>query len=206
MRSVMVVGMILIVSGTIAQNATDWVSPLPKKIAFGETAIVPVAELGVTLGDGAGDVVATAREQIVTMLEEKTGVRPEGSGFEILLGVCDERGTIGDLSVPGASELARLKNSDQAYVIRPMGNDRLVVAGLTEQAVFHGAITVKWLLAAGIEGDTVTIPLARVTDWPDISERGEWGGSANGDIQRFADERVMSDGRQPAIRCRVGEI
>ncbi len=190
MRSVMVVGMILIVSGTIAQNATDWVSPLPKKIAFGETAIVPVAELGVTLGDGAGDVVATAREQIVTMLEEKTGVRPEGSGFEILLGVCDERGTIGDLSVPGASELARLKNSDQAYVIRPMGNDRLVVAGLTEQAVFHGAITVKWLLAAGIEGDTVTIPLARVTDWPDISERGEWGGSANGDIQRFADEKM----------------
>ena len=190
MRSALVVGMLLAAISAMAQDAALWVSPLPKRIAIAETVTVPVEQIAVRLHDGATDVEANAREQIIAALEERTGVRPDGDGFEILLGVCNARGRIGALRVPGASGLARLQNADQAYAIRPIGDSRLVVTGLTEQGVFHGAITLKWLLLAGIGGGAVKIPLARVTDWPDLSERGEWGGSANSDIERFADEKM----------------
>ena len=167
-----------------------WVIPLPKQIAIAEKVVLEAEEVAVTVREGGSDVEENAAALIRALWEEKTGARPEGAGFEILLGVCDDAGRLGQESVPGASELKGLKNPDQAYVIRPLGEQRLVVAGLTERAVLHGASTLRWLLEPAFEDGKVEVPLATVTDWPDLSERGEWGGSANSSIPRFVDEKM----------------
>ena len=40
------------------------------------------------------------------------------------------------------------------------------------------------------DGESVTIPLATVTDWPDIAQRGQWGNSAKRDIEWLASMKM----------------
>ena len=60
-------------------------------------------------------------------------------------------------------------------MIRPVDGNRLVLAALDERGVFYAALTLRQLLESRFAGETVTLPLAVVTDWPDLAERGEWG-------------------------------
>ena len=48
------------------------------------------------------------------------------------------------------------------------------MAALDERGLYYGAQTLRQLLEAKFTADAVTIPLATVTDWPDMEERGSW--------------------------------
>jgi hypothetical protein len=65
-----------------------------------------------------------------------------------------------------------------------------VLAALDERGVFYAAQTLRQLLESKFANGRVTLPLASVTDWPDLAERGEWGGSANNDIVWMARHRM----------------
>lgn len=179
------------VSGERAAQWVRWTLPLPKEISIREQVTLAPAEVGLRLPSGAGSALQTAGEQLTALFVERTGVEPRGNGFRIALGVCDETGAVGSRpQVIDPKRLRRLKNSDQAYAIVPYRGDELVLTGLTEVGVYYAAQTLRQLLEATLTADSVTIPLAEVLDWPDLEERGEWGGSAVRDIEWMAAHKL----------------
>jgi len=147
------------------------VVPLPKKAAIPAKLMLPVESVRVRVQEPGGDVVQAAATRLREALRLKNG---GGGGFEILLGVCDRQGRIGGIAVPGADALSALPNREQAYVIAPLGDNRLALAGLDPRGVNYAACTLAQLLSPKLSDDRIEMPLARVTDWPDLAERGIW--------------------------------
>ena len=113
-----------------------------------------------------------------------------GGSFPIRLGICNEEGKLGDRLIPGADALARQKNADQAYLIVPLEPCGLAVTGLSERGVYYGAKTLAQLLEGAGDADTAVLPWLAVLDWPDLAERGEWGGRDALDIPYLADRKM----------------
>ncbi len=75
-----------------------------------------------------------------------------------------------------ASALESVPNRDQAYSISPESqNAGLRIVAREPAGLFYGAKTLTQLISARSTEAELCIPLLRVTDWPDISERGFWG-------------------------------
>jgi len=180
-------------AGLSAGQTRPWLRqliPLPKEIVIGKTVVVPVAEVGVRVIGEASDLEAAAAKQITDLLGQQPGEPPATPELEIVLGRCTESGKLGDLRVPGAERLRALPNSDQSYAIAPVGGHGLVLTGLTWKGVYYAAVTLCQLLEKGRQDDKLTIPLVRVVDWPDLAERGEWGGSASRDVEWMSAQKM----------------
>ncbi len=148
-----------------------WTVPLPKQASVPAKRVLPLEAITIRLCEGAGDVERYAAQQLRVLLRQKGA----GHGsFEILLGVCDQQGRLGGQDVPGAAELAKLPNREQSYVIAPLGENRMALVGLDPRGVSCAARTLGQLLQPKIADGKVELPLARVTDWPDLAERGIW--------------------------------
>lgn len=164
-----------------------WLLPLPKKISIEQKVTLSADKVTLTLAEDAGEVVETAAEELRPLIK---GEEAANSQFEILMGVCDSGGRLNGVTVPDAERLGELPNSQQAYVIRPLGDARLVLTALNERGVYYAAQTLRQLLQGGVQDDQLTVPLAIVTDWPDLAQRGQWGGSANRDIVWLARHKM----------------
>jgi len=180
------------VSGEEQARWLRWVIPQPQQAHFRGRVQVQAADVRVRLRDGAGAVERNAAEAILGLFKEKGGVAEfsDSPAFEVWLGACDAEGRIAGMTVPGAADLAKLPNWEQAYLIRPVGDNRLVLTALDEQGLYYAAQTFRQLLEGQFADGTVTLPLAEITDWPDLAERGEWGGSAAQDIEWLAEQKM----------------
>ena len=169
----------------------NWVIPLPKEASIKRQVTLPAGEVKLTLRAGAEGLEQNALRKLQGLFYDKAGVTDAAAGqFEILLGVCDAQGRIGGVTVPDASRLHALPNREQAYLIRPLGTNQLVLTALDARGVFYAALTLRQLLEARFKDDSVSVPLAVVTDWPDLAERGLWGGSAARDIEWMAERKM----------------
>ena len=110
-----------------------WLIPLPKQVKIKAKATLPAADIGLRLRQGAGDVERTGFDELVSLFKDQAGSEPRGDGFEILMGVCDGRGKLDGATVADAAKLAELPSSEQAYVIAPAGEKRLVLTALDER-------------------------------------------------------------------------
>ncbi len=164
--------------------------PLPKRVRLVGKLVLPASEVEPRPRSASTDVEQTALAELVELIKSKTGVEKLAGPLPILIGVCDAQGKIDGVAVPGADKLSGLKNDDQAYVIAPLATRGIAVAGLTERAVYHGVKTLQQLIEPGLSKGRLTLPLVAVLDWPDLNERGEWGGSAVRDIQYLADRKM----------------
>ena len=207
---------ILLVAGSVAQVASGvspsaakpWLRhliPLPKEIAFDDFSKRNPVDVAVNLREGATDVEQQAAALLKTALGQTSGQVTAKPKFEILLGTCTQDGKLGNIRIPGADRLAEKPNSDQAYIITPVSSKRLVLTALTERGVYYAARTLSQLLETKRTARQVTLPLVRVVDWPDLSERGEWGGNAPDDcewmssyklnlVEVHADLKINADG------------
>ena len=151
-------------------------------------------------GDAAGSLSPAATPRPGEATTPEGAPRPAGSAgpgkvkpqFEIALGRCDGKGRLEGKVIPEAATLAKKPNSDQAYCIVPAGKSKLVITALNPKGLYYGALTVGQLVAAGraVSGpSTVALPLVRVVDWPDLSERGVWGGYAVPDLEWMAAQK-----------------
>ena len=181
------------VVGKVA-NSGDWlrgVIPLPHEVAITEQVTLPAREVRIVLREGSGAPAQTGWRGLQALFREKAGVDGgAGAGFEITLGLCDTQGRLGDLTVPDAARLQELPNRSQAYLIRPIGKDRLVLAALDSRGLYYAALTLRQMLEPRFHGDLVDLPLATITDWPDLAERGEWGGSSVRDLEWLAERKM----------------
>ncbi|MFA6108967.1 MAG: hypothetical protein WDA75_09360 [Candidatus Latescibacterota bacterium] len=160
------------VSPATAQAMLDRVIPLPKEVSITRQVGVPRAAIRVRVAPGAGELEQRATDELRTALG--CGQEPGARSFEILLGVLDDRGRAAGVDLPGAAtRLRALPNADQAYLLRPVGDDRLILTGLTGLGVHYAALTLTQLLVAD-SAATVAIPLAEIIDWPDLAQRGMW--------------------------------
>ena len=173
-----------------AEQWLRWALPLPKRVRFQGKLTLPTADLKFVLRNAATDVEHSALDELTTSLAKATGAKAFGGEFRILVGVCDAHGKIDGTWVPGAKELAGLPNADQAYVITPLPRNGMAVAALTERGVYHGLRTLQQLLEPHAAKGKLTLPMVAILDWPDLAERGLWGGSANRDIQYLADRKM----------------
>ncbi|NLY00092.1 MAG: hypothetical protein GXY83_28670 [Rhodopirellula sp.] len=148
--------------------------PLPHEIAVAGAVTRKPADVGIVVRIDAGPVHEQIYAELAALFQEGSGQIPTGSGFEILVGLLDDKGQVEGRAVPDAARLRSCPNSKQAYLIRPDGDNRLIVAALNERGLYYGAQTLRQLLTVRLKPDAVTIPLATVTDWPDMEERGSW--------------------------------
>ncbi len=159
------------------------VIPLPKEASILEARRLPVDGVVILLEADAGDVERAGAELLAAALKTRVVVQaPEGC-FRLLVGTCDEAGTMGGHRIAQAGRLSALKNSDQAYTIAPVGDDALALTGLTERGVYYACLTMAQLSRWKVRRNYLTLPIASVLDWPDLAERGEWGGNCSTDIQ-----------------------
>ncbi|MHB8995603.1 MAG: glycoside hydrolase family 20 zincin-like fold domain-containing protein [Armatimonadota bacterium] len=165
--------------------------PLPKQITFeGMQQVSPQQVQVVTQCPATGDVapatadVAAAAAELLrkTLGDRDLGTGPNNGVFVIRLALCDKAGKCEGKAIAGAEKLAKLRNSEQAYVIVP-DKGLLTVAALDERGLYHGAVTLSQLLPVKMTSRRVTVPLVRVVDWPDLAERGGWGGNMGNDTE-----------------------
>lgn len=141
--------------------------------------------------DAAAATVASAATEPPTSPTATDSESGRGAArIELRLVVCSAAGRLGDVVVPGADKLAAKPNREQAYVIAPISPDTLALTGLDERGVYYAALTLAQLLETQRTADRVTVPLVRVLDWPDLAERGGWGGSMSSDIRWMAAHKL----------------
>ncbi len=108
--------------------------------------------------------------------------------FRIVLGCCGKDGKLAGRAVPGAERLFSLPNAGQAYRIVALEERTLCLVGTRPEGVYYAAKTLGQLLdfSPASPGGQIVIPLLDATDWPDMAERGLWGGDANDDMAWMA--------------------
>lgn len=190
MRSACTIALLLVIMPALAAPVAPadqkaWlrhVIPLPKEIAFEGVAQVAPGEAGVTGSfdmDAQDALVKEALALLSAVLKPDVTRTPR---FLFELALCDRAGRANGNPVPGAEKLAKLPNADQAYVIVP-GQDKLTLAALDPKGLYYAALTLSQLLPVKMTEGRLTVPLVRVLDWPDLNERGLWGGNAVNDIE-----------------------
>ena len=141
---------------------------------------------------------AIEAEKLAEALRERGGQEfmpnPADASLLVIAGVLDEQGQVHGRAVEGAQRLNDLKNREQAYIIQPVDDRTLVVAGLDPRGVYYGTKTLRQLMLPTLTQQNgewiVRAPMGTILDWPDLAERGEWGGSINRDIEWIAERKM----------------
>ncbi|MCK5327648.1 MAG: hypothetical protein KAR36_03520, partial [Candidatus Latescibacteria bacterium] len=84
------------------------------------------------------------------------------------------------------NRLPALPNREQAYAILTLSNrNGLTLVANTPQGLLYAARTLTQLVRCSgtvSEETAIEVPLVRIVDWPDLSERGQWGGNTASDL------------------------
>jgi hypothetical protein len=161
-----------------AQKWLRHVLPLPHEVAIPRKAVLRPEGVSIRLRDNAGEVEKNAARELEEFFKQKTGTVPAGKDFEIAIGILDADGRASGVSVENWQRLKGLPNPDQAYLIRPAGDNRLLLTAIHEKGVYYAEVTLRQLLEPVTTKDRTEIPLVSVTDWPDTEERGLWNCSS----------------------------
>ena len=151
----------------------DFLLPLPREISIAGCVECRPGDVRLRVLDEAGELEEQAGTELRQLFVDKGGADPEGAGFEILLGVPAADGSLAGVPVD-VERLHDRPNREQAYLITPHGDDRLVLSALDGRGVYYAARTLHQLLEYTMSPEKVCLPLATVRDWPDVEERGLW--------------------------------
>ena len=165
------------------EQAAAWqrqLCPLPREVTLTGRMTVAVNGLRVILPETASDLDLNLATELAEALEAKTGVRPDLTAASTAEAVLDFRRR------PEAEQLLGERPSlDQAYLLemtQAEGSPRILCHALTDRGSYMALKTLKQLLLPTVKGEgaaaTVDLPLGRILDWPDLEERGQWGGTA----------------------------
>ena len=157
-------------------NMDDWINnllPLPREVSIATWISCAPAAVSVRTRPDPGEAELQAAAELRQLFLDKAGVEPNGNDFKILLGVVDTDGLLDGTAVD-VRPLHDVPNREQAYLIQPDGNAKLVLAALDGRGVYYAVQTLIQLLEKTVSSERVSVPLVTVRDWPDIEERGLW--------------------------------
>lgn len=161
------------------------VIPRPKQCQVVGAAFLKPEEIGVEVPQEPHPLFARAAEKLAAFAKGESS-----SPFVIRLVLS------ADHSEAMAAPLATVPNHEQAYVIRPVREGRettgLELVGETPLALLYAAITLSQSVrhSPGTADARVMLPFVAILDWPDLSERGLWGGDAASDLEWMADRKM----------------
>jgi len=185
-------------------EAYDWllhVIPLPKEVAIDSKVVVVADEVAIVLGrKNPSQLERGAAQEVAALFQDRAQVKPpigylvRPNSWNIILGVADDQGRLAGVEVPQFERISDVPNADQAYVIAPVADNALALAANHPRGVYYAAKTLQHLLRPTFSGTdvdaTVEMPLARIVDWPDLAERGQWGKSPERDIEWMAERKM----------------
>ncbi|MFN0171660.1 MAG: glycoside hydrolase family 20 zincin-like fold domain-containing protein [Bryobacteraceae bacterium] len=157
-------------SGQASVRWMRWLLPLPHEVRLDRKMVVPRGRIQVTLRPGAGPVERQAAGELSSIL----GATDGAPLFTILVGIQDKAWPQGALPESRRKRLESLPNRDQAYAILPAADSALLLTALDGKGVYYAARTLSQLLETSARQQDVDVPLADITDWPDMEERGLW--------------------------------
>lgn len=166
----------------------QWLTPLPKQVELTGKVTVPLSALRLTLPPQPTDLDRALAEELSSALAEKSQHKVDltaaGGSAQIVF------------RRPGAAQalLDGKRNGEQGYLLTSAEAGGKVTAtceALTAVGSYYGGKTLKQLLLASLRGEggaaTVDLPLGRILDWPDLEERGQWGGTCTEDLEWLSD-------------------
>jgi len=178
------------VSASAAKTWLRSMIPLPKEVKIARSVKVAQDGVKLTVTDDS-PLGRQAGKRLQDLFLEKAGVDGlSGAEFEVVLGIVGADGKVGGIDVPEAARLRDLPNREQAYLIRPIGEKQLVLAALSPRGLFYAVLTLEQLLERQFVHSDVSIPLAVISDWPDLAERGLWGGTSVRDLEWLAEMKM----------------
>ena len=155
--------------------------PRPQKIKISGAIRAASGEVYLNLPPTGHPLISTAADLL----------RPYArglKGFELRLAL-----TSGDCPQEIRAALAGLPNRDQAYAVQPLGGAKkargLLLAAETPLGLLYAARTLSRLLGLppSEPAQKIAVPKVTVLDWPDLAERGLWGGNAAQDLAWMAE-------------------
>lgn len=170
-----------------ASEAAHWaqhVIPLPKRLEVRGSFTVRPEQACVTGRAARSPLMKTVRKRL----------RPLAAGakdapFTITLALCGGRRCPREL----ADQLASRPHAEQAYAIRTVrGRDRpggFLLAAKAEVGLLYAVLTLTQLARPRGDG-SLELPVCEVDDWPDLEERGLWGGNAGDDLEWMAERKM----------------
>ncbi|NLX22793.1 MAG: hypothetical protein GXY55_14170 [Phycisphaerae bacterium] len=175
-------------------DARAWIhhtTPLPKEIRITGQVEVPADQVAVRVSNDADPLIQQAAKE----LREALG-GPESAGgadgFTITL----------QLGGSEAEKLKQCKNADQAYRIEPAANRTgLHCVAIGPRGLYYASKTLQQLVKARLRDGRAVMPVLRVTDWPDMADRGLWGGDHSLHL-RWMSDRKMNYGEHISS-CRI---
>lgn len=160
------------------------VIPCPKEIRLNGNASVPANRVFLMIPEMDSPLLDTARELLAPY---NTG----NTGFEIQLILTSQQNPPCSSAV--LESLRTVPNSDQAYAIEPRQRDGrfdgLLLVANTPLGLLYAARTLMQILPERPE-NSVLIPSLSLLDWPDLSERGQWGGNSVKDISWLSERKM----------------
>jgi hypothetical protein len=162
---------------------SKWVIPLPKKMDIPTVAAVDPGEIFLTMPRLQDPLLDTAG-RILRRIARGT------SGFQIRLTLAD-----GNCPEKLRQALRKVPNNDQTYAVEPLRENGklsgLLLAANTPLGLLYAARTLDQLVDVPLHpGVKLEIPAAKILDWPDLKERGEWGGNAAQDLAWLAERKL----------------
>ena len=159
----------------------DSVIPLPKELAVEGVLRLEAGDITVINEAGEGPLLETT----VGILRGFAAGRPGEAEFELVLALTGPGGRVS--KSPDSPRLRGLPNPGQAYSVSPLPDRRgLLLAANAPLGLLYAARTLEQLtkMERAKSGESIVVlPLARIVDWPDIAERGQWGGDAAAQLE-----------------------
>ncbi len=167
-------------TGHDSRKWLDRVIPLPKEVEISGSVRLRADQIGLSCSPEASPPVSTA----TTLLRSFDFAAEKEAPFTIGLVLLADAGTEVDQDV--RNRLPTLPNREQAYAILPLSDKNgLTLVANTPQGLLYAARTLEQLVRVSgqVRPETeIEVPLVRVVDWPDLSERGQWGGNTARDL------------------------
>lgn len=186
-----------------AEQAQHWVRytvPLPKQIEFTGQVSLPAVAVLVEAPSPADPLVGQAVRELYEALGIDGGRRGSAQFFIRL-----------QLGGPEAETLKQYRYPDQAYrIIVEEDNHVLRCVALGPRGLYYASKTLQQLIKAKADDENVTMPLVRVTDWPDMDDRGLWGSDHSIHLRWMSDRKMnygehitstrVDENKQPYVR------
>ena len=173
------------------------VIPLPKEMEVRGSRTVSLSDVGLIVQPGDSPLLETVRKQMAPFVEE------EHAAFTVRFVLAEE--AAGHMDLAQISRLSTLPHAKQAYAIAPVRRDNdfagLCVVAQTEQGLLYGARSLRQMVGPTLQDGSVTFPELELTDWPDVGERGQWGGSAAQDLAWLAQRKFNVVEYQATLSC-----
>ncbi len=184
---VAIVGIAAVLTGATTAGAApekwrDRVIPLPKEMEVTSSVTLPASAIALRCEVADSPAVTTARG----LISEFAQGAEDSARFTVRMALTN--GSSGRL----AKRLSSLPNSDQAYAITPNDEKGLLLLANTPWGLLYAARTLRQLVGGEklSQYARVEVPLARVVDWPDIAERGQWGGDVSSRLQQTSQYKL----------------